>query len=809
MTATAALPIGTLLDGVVVSGDAASGTVTVRVQGREYAALQMAPIMASLLGYRLRHTPPVGTLVAVVALSNNQVYVVGAFPGSDGATPSVGGGRVLDSVTPIDYDKLRGILGQDGVASADTIPEDLLEGELDLRNAMDCGLTLLAGLTRLQAGSRAVVETCLMNDMVRLVSATFRHHSSLGDQSITADGNRSNLEFTGSRLQHELFGAVKSSDSKDPNLGQDGSIDPSKTKDTDGMRARISAYVGHLGDFINLFVHDPGHVLGSTAIGTAGKFRVHVGDNGGLLVQSVADISLERVIRIPVPVRRKTEDDPTGDEPNMSGLPGDPLKPWSYEGKDMHHACYQLREMSRWLGQYYSMGKFHQLQKDWYVPPEGATQEPAPFSDEEKQKVGVPEKYMNVYACIRIMRDGSIVVHDGTGGSIVMGNGDVRVSCVKNMHLQAGGNMVLEAGQDILVKGGRHAEISTVTGELVAISKTGTRIISEAGAIGLISSAQPFIDGKKDGQPFNPTDPDSPKIQIPKSSGIYMQSASEVNVECRGTFTTVVDDLAGMPASRPRGVMFKSKVGGFVVEVQRNIRFWSKSGYITFKSARDFIVNVWRSLFTSNTVALGKGVVVRGQVLDATNVRASNVRVGGRNVQGTGDVQNEAKPQKLGFADQDTPGTFSLNAALEPGAAGDLKEVSTAENDKRDMVFPVTRLLTGCTYIGHLELTDWHSGLFDYETLSQQWLRTHADGTWRTENFDVLAPRTLALDFPPVPHNRNLAYPGTNPRMSYSGGSPLYTVGSFTAGKNHADPLSPSATPLFRRKKSKINTPFK
>jgi hypothetical protein len=226
-------------------------------------------------------------------------------------------------------------------------------------------------------------------------------------------------------------------------------------------RWRFSQYVGWLGDFLHIFVTDPPTVLGEIAGANyrSGKARIHAGSDGTILMQSVAEIVLERVIRIPVPIPAENMDDPEKwTKEQIATLDASFLKNKWNKGsdlpKDICQTIYQMREYSRYLSQYATLARFLQLQEKgmFTVPSESNTPEPDWTNKEKDRQGAVTPLFYDAYACIRIMRDGSILVLSGDGCSIVMSRGNVRASAVRTLTLEAGADMEFVAGRNMFFR---------------------------------------------------------------------------------------------------------------------------------------------------------------------------------------------------------------------------------------------------------------------------------------------------------------------------------------------------------------------
>jgi hypothetical protein len=471
---------GALYDGVVKSFDYATELYTVAVDdGPEIECQYLSGMFSRLIGVQLKYVLPSGTRVKTVL--GPSPCIIGALPGSD--PEGVTGAKNNHTVSG---ESIRTVGGDTSPQSCN-IPVDLLEGELDLTNELRVGLQLMLGMARLTAGEQAVVETIAYNDMVRIVSEVFRHHSAFGDEEIYNDGRLNKVEH-GTSYDHEAWGTTEG----EKLATQDEEGVPTVAAG-DAGRWRYSKYMGFLGDFIHIFVTDPTAAAGNMfdSASRAGKARVQIMSDGSLLAQSVSDIVLERVCRVTVPVQKDKWDSPDGNlAKDMESLDSKFVQLWgglkgSRDRQDLANMAYQLREYARWLNTYHSMSRFLQMDKDWDVPSEASQPTPS-WGNQEKsvEQVNAGEDlFYDTYACIRIMRDGSIVVWSGDGSSFVMAGGSVQLHASKNLDLRAAGDIRIHAGRDLHMHARRHVDLLAAVGGLRIKTRCYIEALCEKGSL--------------------------------------------------------------------------------------------------------------------------------------------------------------------------------------------------------------------------------------------------------------------------------------------------------------------------------------
>ena len=496
-------------DGTItnVSADGDTVDVVMKPGGRVLKDCIMgSDVAAGLLGFHIDHRPVTGTDVKVVVGNPSVVIACLNTTMPDGASSEhntvtgTAAGKVKDTKT----------FGSTATRRNDRSPKptDMLEGEYRISNALGIALSMMTTFAKLAAGDRAKVEVFLLNDMVRVVSRAFRHFSSFGDMQIYNDG-RLNVRWDGSSYEHEALGLATAKTARGKLLKK-GVPDYTQVDTVNSTgRWRFSQFVGFLGNFMHVFVTDPVAALSDTAIAAiggpnhrSGKFHAHVGNDGTFLIQSCAEIALERVVRIAVPIEMKRNEDPTGvTAKQFEELDKSFLKFWDYGAnlKNISHTAYQLREYARWLSSYHSLARFHQLaskeeHSDWKIPKESDIPAPEWTSQETDCETANPtmtgnNRYKDAYATIRLMRDGSIVAMEARGGALTMVDGCGQLSVPLDLTLEAGRNIRLIAGRDILAMARRNMELVSIVGGIKLKARTWLHGLCEWGSIWLKSDA--------------------------------------------------------------------------------------------------------------------------------------------------------------------------------------------------------------------------------------------------------------------------------------------------------------------------------
>lgn len=456
-----------------------------------------AGFFSSLLGFNINYSPAIGTNVTIFYPGGGVGYIIGST-GSHGYINRKGMNRRMTTGGKFEqanasyqksqiFDQLRQKWhrGEADNSNTNTFnqssnpPGDLVEGEFDMTNSMGVGLQLIRHFASLKGSDLAKVEACIIDDMVRIVSQTFRHFSAFGDYKIVNDSGRLNVVWDGTTNDWETYGKESPNEPKVELQGKNMvKIEQDKFKNE--AKWRFSSYIGFLGDFVNMFVTDKLTVTPPNIHQKrSGKGRVHIGEDGTILLQTVADIAFERVCRIPVPLQQKTDHDPEGDGEQTNGelpFPSDkePIKAWDWDasgGVSKSFWCvYQLRDYGRWLSNYYSKARFHQLKQDWKVPPESEVDEPLRKDSDEQDKkeanAGINETHYDVYSAIRMYRDGSVSITDGYENSIVLSDTGVHIASATDLQLEAAGSVNILAGRDCNVVARNSVDLNALNGGL-------------------------------------------------------------------------------------------------------------------------------------------------------------------------------------------------------------------------------------------------------------------------------------------------------------------------------------------------------
>lgn len=490
----------TRVEARVVDVNTATGVYQIQFEDKKTTeiAVWVGSFMSSMLGINCNMVLPKGT--RVVVLRGNEInYIIGTrgVDQSFGFEYNTIGNS--ESLADYDYGKKKQNLEEEFDGGEKSLL-NLLEGELDLSNKHGVGIQLLRNLSKLSAGELAKIECFILDDMVRILDNKFLHSSAFGDYTIYNDGGKLNVEWHGASQEHESLGLEKDTDlrAEFQNKNVINLQDSVEDKYLSTGRWRFSQYIGHLGDIIHTFVTDPIEELGKiadTGNFSSGRWNFHVNKDGSCLMQSVADIVFEKVVRIPIPKRTHRYEDTEGNVLGDDDFDDeDAEKTWVPSDKNnIFENIYKLKDYAKWFSNYYSLAKFHRQKKDFTVPREDQTPLPAKdcFDNDKNNQDNtyseeIHENYINTYSTIRIFRDGSIVLYDAYGSAVTLAGGNVQISATKHLQLEAAGDITMVAGNNILAKSYKDIEF-TASGEKGSIRMRGKKGISQFSDIGPIN----------------------------------------------------------------------------------------------------------------------------------------------------------------------------------------------------------------------------------------------------------------------------------------------------------------------------------
>lgn len=620
------LTMHSIYSGIVTAVDHELQVSVVDVQGvlvRNCYYLTAA--LAPMLGVTMNATPATGAKVMLV-YGGEQSFILGAITQAEDAIESYKGrvaSLIDDDSRVINAKVLQTPRDEDikGKSTGFYSPGDMYPGEMDLTNHMGVALRALLNFAQMTSGGLASVETHLLNDLVRIMSNAFAHHTCGGDHLVWSNGYcNDETHFTGH--QWEADGKL----SKDEPYASKGVAvyDPEKSVSGSSLesatgRWRFSRYLGFLGDMVHTFVTNPTDVLSNYHVRAArgGNFRSWVGSDGTYMVQAAGGVHIEVRKEIVIPTVFYNWTDPKLDLESMADdLNNEYLKLWGKgpDWTDLLVSCWQMRSYLRYITQFHSLARFKQFSDKGYgeVPTESSTlANSSVAAEKDKEMANGPFAYKGE-ASIDITPDGSITIQQGSTTSIIINQGNIQISAPGNIELVAGHTLSLK-GKFVSITSGLNMEIASLFGKIEMKARTAFKLLCEIGRLWLKSDADWFgVEGNPDqstqgddgGSPFNDKQNkkeinkyaiviDAPAsgvlmygkeemILASKDNDVYVQAESgkiyahakqQVQVDIEGESYAPPDKI---PAEHQGSLLVKAKKIGInadIVGVQANMAF--------------------------------------------------------------------------------------------------------------------------------------------------------------------------------------------------------------------------------------------
>jgi hypothetical protein len=553
---------------------------------------------APILGYRIKSLPAEGTFVYM--LYGNPSYILGivASPGYD---------EYFSQSITVDGQFVREEHFSEEIYKGAEVKASTLEGEFEIENAFNVGMSFLANIIMLKAGDRAKVEAHLLQDMIRIVAEKFETITPLGTTSIFNNG-RPNMEMAFGSYDHELLNLPSPNQDKVNTSSYHVNFDTLETNDpVIQFGHRFKAYVGFLGNFINIFVSDPLRSINSLV---SGKAQIHVGNSGEVLIRSVSEVALERVVRIVTPIRIKDKNEISSYMSDrfdkMEDL--DILKKWDYDRDKIHTCAYSLRNYARYLSNFASLIRFHQIsdgnnpEAPFKIPAEKELIAPDMNNLEEDLIAANGSQILEeTYSTIRIMRDGAIVTMASDGSCLYQGRGIFEISAPKDVRIEAGRDLSIVVGRHSFIKSKQDIEICSVEGQVSGKSRKDFNLLSEQGRVWIKSDSDP--EQSQYGVVVDSTR-NEVVINSAKDTHLKQEEGDLILTSVKGSFLANICKFIGLN-TKEGGTLIKSNsmICLSSEEVHADTRSFSVANRFKI-SAREFIVSA-RAFFNRNVTVKG------------------------------------------------------------------------------------------------------------------------------------------------------------------------------------------------------------
>ena len=501
----------TLFPGRVEDGYPSAGGYLVAVYNfkRNLPCYPLQPADGRFFG-AAHHAPiPVGTEVMVYLPRDGKFgYILGVLPTVQDPPHQRASGQLVpeggvnafsdaEAFSAPDFG-LGGLLPQASSAQ----PVDALPGDVGVLNEFNVGYGVNRLMAFLKAGDLAGVEAFLLEDLLRLVGDRLEIFTSLGEERTNNDYGRIGRERLSALTQAESLGA--SGDGADtcapnPSATLTRAPDESSLKAvTEGAvgRWRAREDEGYLGDFLQRFLARPSATPraldGSVPPPDLTLYQEFLSRCGQHLERSLVGGGLAKSLGMAGPRRLRVDDDPAGDRTIADPAPRKPFSLTPSGGPGPAGFGAMVRDFLAWEFDQRAKWARADLARDWQTDddaaaatPEGTTasfttpgvggffRDFPPLSDAARAAGTVTDEtatastpYRPGEAFALLLPDGSVQARDAWGSEIRMRGGHVDVTCSHDLNLSAGGSIVLQAGDDLVLRARQAVDVSSTNNQV-------------------------------------------------------------------------------------------------------------------------------------------------------------------------------------------------------------------------------------------------------------------------------------------------------------------------------------------------------
>jgi hypothetical protein len=359
-------------------------------------------------------------------------------------------------------------------------PNDVVDGEHVVANDFGVLLGLFQQMAVLKASELAQVQAFLLDDLVRIVSHNFEHHTALGSTRVFQDGRACTQETTLTHDAAEAAGrpSVEPSDADlPPAVTLHGRVTPDDQDDFFAldhedrqMVARLKSFVGALGDFLHVVLvrPAPGQVRIQDGrvpeVFDTGLADLRVGLDGSVGVRTAAAISLEKTTWIRVPHRTLPPEAPRPENaPAVEGpAPYRTDQTVSRDGLPVFQFL-QLRDQLAQLQE--GQGSLAFRNDGRFAVNDDPAKEPA-LGPGTPLAPGRTADYFPASAGIHLLPGGGIVLRDAWGSALVMEGGHIHLQPARDLVLQPLRNLVGKVGRQVSLSAREDLDLSSTDGGL-------------------------------------------------------------------------------------------------------------------------------------------------------------------------------------------------------------------------------------------------------------------------------------------------------------------------------------------------------
>ena len=505
---------GHLFYATVTNVDPASYHIMVAPQGNDQMhrmqARQLSSILCGSLGFKLSYLPTVGSVVFCYSSSPSECLILGMVPGADYGeiTPFstrtvIGAGDGLKAEAHrLNYED---DLGKTTISNLRR-PTDLLQGELAISNEFGVLLGLFQQFATLKASELAQVQCFVLDDLVRIISHNFQHFHSMGQFSISHDGDSLTMEAGLTHDPKEAMGIPQGDGQAQirPTLRHEAVSTSDDSQDyytaANGETAeaveRLKLFVGHLGDFVNLMLVAPSNELRALDGVVPDSFdrgllQVKANLDGLFVLRSVKGVVIEKTNWIRVPHRIRSNEDPLGDD--AAALKPDPHLDYEFDNQyraDGQPFLYylQLRDYLSYIQEGRGYRHFEDRKQDFVVNDDVEQEQPLDQIYFVDPTTGTT--FLKRTSHVVLMPNGGVSLRDAWSSAINMEGGNIYIQPARDLVLQPGRHLVGKVGGCVTMAARQDIDLSTTQGGVRVKSETSQYLYSRSGGIVLHTDAQ-------------------------------------------------------------------------------------------------------------------------------------------------------------------------------------------------------------------------------------------------------------------------------------------------------------------------------
>lgn len=509
-------------------------------------------------------------------------------------------------------------------------PTDVVPGEFSLLNQHKCGLMGGIFSTTIYGGG-AHIKLFALENRIRIIADSMMQSTLSGNANDWHNRRYLSQENATCIYQEERLG-LDSQDTaafEEADYHKDGYFTKNKAP-RQTAKPRIVDYSGYYGNLMSRYCLRPDPKPENTGEGPdnirsmdmkpidAGVARESIDPSGQYRLAATGMLGMERIGRIPVPVRVNYPWQKESSEPEASEL-----RPFQH---DEEHPYYRQLELADRVA--YDL-------KNSYSRVDGSTDE---FFTPEEEDISGEHQLKDIYdpgftesETVSLQKydkrrsgiwqgeDGSIILRDAWGSEIVMIGGNIQLSCAGNIEILPGKTALTLAGDDIVNKAQHSIDIEAAENDVRVNAVKNVQILA-----GIDDEHPGGITLESKGKSA-PWDADSGSGEELRTLGILVKSDS-------GNFVTDVDTMVLRSKTRTGLVSGNTEIAegdgqifisaGNVYEYGESVIQMTESSALMLSSSSATLVGESAILAGSSSASIFKGdeVLIPLMWIDASNV---------------------------------------------------------------------------------------------------------------------------------------------------------------------------------------------